>query len=436
MTIGIIIACLIVFSASAFFFTSKEKGFEVSDREGGLLGVASGLFTLLGGGEIATLVTLSFLFGLDAIFLFLGYALGFLFLARFAAHIKSYESGNSVTNLHEYIGLRYGRTAKLIAGFISTLAFSALLLLQFTVGASLLAELSGASYSILVLLMAITVGFYLFTRGFSAVLFTDRLQGIAMFVLSVALISLSLFQSEGFSFEAHTPMPGFLKLSLLFTGVFVAVGSADVWQRIYSASSVVNAQRGLIVGGLMLLLLSSPFIIAGYQLNALGVSLDDPNNALFSYFSLFGSDAISYIGVALILTAVVSTADTEVFLVSSILHDLLPKAKRNRLTSGLSILLVAFMATIAAMIFTDAVAIYTWLLLLILCLSPTVVVGFFTRPHKFAVTSGMILTTLLFFVFAWLGMINFDNAFLIFFLGLFLLLAGVLVTKLTKNDKA
>lgn len=402
-------------------FTSARSGncdFLTANRSASFWTVASGLFTLVGGGEIATLVSLGYLYGWSAMALFLGYALAFVFLGFVAARIKFKEEITGAISLPDFIYNRFGRSASLLTFAVSLLAFFALLTLQFVVGASILAQLTGAPYAILTILMAATIVSYLSVGGFSAVLRTDVLQGCAMLLLGAIALALTL-NFDGLQAPQGVPMPWFLFLGLTMTGFFVASASADVWQRAYSARSSRAAFIGFLSGAAVLLFLGFLFTAIGVSIHAAGIEVADSNAAFVEIFNTKLGAFGATIATLLVTTAILSTADTETFLLAALIFRERLRTKVSAESSSgprfvrLCMLGIAALSTVAALLFTDAVNIYTWLLLLILCISPAVVASLFFRLSSLAYIASASISLCVFIILAVIGRLNFDNAFLI-----------------------
>jgi len=415
-TFTAISAVLLCFVYAALQKGSPLREFALAGRQASPLGVGSGLYTLVGGGEIATLVALGGMFGFSAILLFAGYAAGFVLLGCFVSVMRANAEPANLISLPDYLENKYGRFVGDFALVISLAAFVALLVLQFVVGGSLLASLTGLDFWLVGMVISLVVAIYLSLHGFQAVLRTDILQGVALVALGLTAILFLAGHKQGVDGTAEfAAMPKLLAFSLFFTGFFVALSSSDVWQRVFSADSDRSARLGLFGGGAALLLLGTIFTSLGIIANASGLDVADPGTALLQLFR--DSQAGNAIIAALLVMAVLSTADTETYLISSLIC--------RRLSLDLSrqnivplIFLVSVLAWALASIFRDAVGVYTWLLLLLLTLSPMVIWSLVSRKAlRLPAIASLVVSFAVFILLAVFGILNFDNAFMIVGLG-------------------
>jgi Na+/proline symporter len=306
-------------------------------------------------------------------------------------------------------------------------------MIQFSAGGRLLSEMASISYNQAALLIGGIVTGYLFIGGFRTVILTDILQGLARLVLILLLGGLFFRTFAGRASAAPVEMlPLEIVVGLTLTGLFSAIASSDVWQRVYAARSNTDAAVGLILGAAAMMLFGALLVFIG--LVAKGVAPDSLPDAAFS--TALGSSIPSWAtvtAVALVLVSVLSTADTEIFLLASLIGR---EAGREGVSgvaalqaespprwARLTVLIVGGTSTVAALYFSNVLSVYVWLLGLLLAIAPVVCVIIFVNLDRRVVGLGLVLNVLLFGALASVGKLTVDTAYYIVVPGFVVLLA-------------
>ncbi|MBI5450158.1 MAG: hypothetical protein HY940_02260 [Gammaproteobacteria bacterium] len=404
--------------------------------------VGSALFTLVGGGELITLTALAYTYGWAGLSLFLGYALGFAFLAIYAGRIRANDTGARALSLPDYAHQNFGPIAGHLVFLVSFAAFFSMLIIQFVAGGQILQQLLKIDYALCVLIVASVAAVYLVIGGFKTVLATDMIQGISRLLLMPLIIVAVAAGVKGglHPFSAET-LPIMVWVSLTITGFFAAASSADVWQRIYAARSDRAASGGLIIGAASMLMFGALLALLGILTKEGGITLS-PDSAFVDAISSGLPAWAAYLTVILVLSTIMGTADTEIFLLAGILgrellrirgvRDVEAMAHRQSISkSRVLVIVIAGSAVVLSLIFRELVAIYTWLLSAILVISPMVLGSLFIKPKQWQVQWSMVLNLALFTILAVLGLLSPENAYLIVIPGF--LLFGTLVLRSRKT---
>lgn len=386
--------------------------------------VAAALFTLIGGGELVTMVSLGYTFGFGGIALFLGYALAFIFVGTMAFKVRDEYDAKQYLSLPDYIHYKFGKSVGHLVFLISFVAFFALLLLQFTAGGQLLSSLLNVNYTVAVIITALIAFTYLFIGGFRSVLRTDAFQGVAMLLLLPLLIYI-LANTNGSEVATEVEsesLPLFLWVSLTITGFFVGSSSSDVWQRAYAAKSNKDAMKGFIIGSIVLLFFGGLLIWLGIEARSIS-AVSGGDSALVEIIQEVLPGIFSLVAIILILSAVISTADTEIFLLSglAVREQLHIKGlsgidiKNNETVKSTRIWMVAvsISSVLTGLYFSDLIEIYTWLLSALMILSPTIIAALLGFIHKYASYISIIIGVISFILLAMMGKLTLDNSYLI-----------------------
>lgn len=410
------------------FFTRRHVSVDeylMGGRSASSILVGSALFTLVGGGELIALTSLAFVSGISALALFLGYSLGFSFLAAVAPRIRSMGDTARFLSLPDYIHQRFGKLAGHLVFLVSFGAFFAMLIIQFTAGGQLLQPLLKISYAQSVIVTAVIATTYLAIGGFKTVLATDLLQGASrMLMLPLIIYAVAGGTSTPVAPSVSVePLSLTLWASLTITGFFAAAASSDVWQRIYAAKSDRAARTGFIVGAVSVLLFGYLLVQLGLIAKAADIT-KDPDMAFVAAMSVTLPIWAQYLAAILVLSTIMGTADTELFLLAGMLgreasrvqgkHELAEIMGSQSLTkSRVYLLAVCVSAVILSLVFRELVAIYTWLLSAVLVIAPTVILSLYFRAKQALVVIGMLLNTATFAGLAYFGILLPENAYLI-----------------------
>jgi Na+/proline symporter len=405
--------------------------------------VGAALFTLVGGGELIALTALAFVYGWGGLALFIGYALAFLFLAMLAPRIRKRSDVATFLSLPDYVHATFGKTAGHLVFAVSFCAFMALLLIQFTAGGQILRPLLGFDYATCVFITGGIAATYLVIGGFRTVLATDMIQGASRLILMPLILWTVAVgaHSNPHSFSVQA-LPPILWISLSVTGFFTAASSADVWQRIYAARSEVAAAAGLVVGAAAIMTFGA--LLVGLGILAQGTGLTKVADDAFVAAMASGLPTwATYLAIVLVLSTIMGTADTEIFLLAGMLGRERVRIQGitdagevlRRQSIRVSRMLVLAIVTVAAslsLVFREVITIYIWLLSAILVISPIIVGSLFGRIQQNFGVASIVVNGILFIVLAFTGILTPENAYMIVVPGAVLYLFSIWRTKATQ----
>jgi len=417
--------------AISLWYRKHSTGDEylMGNRQTSALLVASALFTLIGGGELVTLTALSYTYGFAALSLFGGYALSFCFLGFIAKRIRKDGAEQVNLSLPDYVHSKYGTMAGQIVYLISFGAFFSMLLIQFIAGGQVISALTSLSYTQSVLLTAAICTTYLFIGGFKTVLATDLLQGMARLLLMPLLVFVAAKGLTNTIQIKHVDvLPGSIWISLIVTGFFSASSSADVWQRIYVAKSNTSARIGLISGAALMMLFGVALVVLGLIAKNSG-TITNADNAFVQSLSTMLPHWALIVAIILVLSTVMSTADTEMFLLSGMtLREILRlrgerknneiKNKQSVIGTRILMVIITSSAVLLSLKFNNLISIYTWLLSALLIMAPMILASLFFPNSIQAGRISLILNLALFVILIFIGILTPDNSYLIVIPGL------------------
>ncbi len=365
----------------------KPEEYAIGARAVGVFGIFASTFTLIGAGEFLTVASLAFLNDGAAITLLAGYGLGMMILGVFATSARRNSGTRHYLSLPDFAHDRFGAVAGGLTSLLTVAAFFALLVLQLFAGAIVLSEIAGLSTTWAAFLSAAVVVVYLLFAGFSGVILTDKIQFTLMLVGLPLLAFIAIPSAADIGKISSLSFGPLATISVLITGVFVVLGSGDIWQRLYAARSNATARTGMIAAGL-------GFAIYGVILALIGIAAreasltDDPDAAFLAVVLAQDQGLLSALVVVAVFSAILSTADTETFLISSLVENerrrfILKEDPRGSEPKSAAIRvfipLVAALGAVASIYSESLVSIYEILLYAFLALTPIVVIGTWRR---------------------------------------------------------
>ena len=330
--------------------------FMIGARRVGVWGLVASLAAgFRDGAGLAVWISLAIFFGFGTLWLTTGMAIALVLLAVLSRRVSSRAHQEGLVTVGDALVRDIGPVTARLTSFVVIGTAFLYAAAQLFVSGRILAEFLAIPAFAGVWLVAGVVGAYLVAGGFKTVIKTDVLQWA--FILLVLVLPFALTGGSLSSLDLGSLLSPGWRLGVGFFGIsfFVVFSSADVWQRIYAATT------GRVAGQALLLTIPAYYLISiGIVLLGLFVVplLGDvaPEDAFFAIFSadLGHPILISLLGV-FAAASVMSTLDTQVFLLSStVTRDLLKagdEAEKFVKPSRYVILLaLALMAMIASTI--------------------------------------------------------------------------------------
>ncbi len=262
-----------------------------------------------------------------------------LFAGRIWEKINNYDHRPT---LHEFLGTEFGSPALRYVGAICTsLGFLFAFAVELTVGSKFFAGLVPGIPTWLVVIVLSAVAFaYTASGGFRAVIVTDRIQMVSIWLLLLALPIFYIYYvvshggwadnfvkipSEIFSFSYKEGLPAFL-LGIFVINVPTFISDMSIWQRI--AGSQKNQT---VIGGLWSSVFSSAATWGVFALLAcFALMLIEPGrgvNPLVSVLKIVSNDQsilskfVLFFAVLGLYGAMLSTASTQLIAVSHTLYE-------------------------------------------------------------------------------------------------------------------
>ena len=270
------------------------------------------------GSVLAIYLAYIYQYGFSAIWLFVGLALGFLLLKKYAGRIKQKADELKVYSMPEYFFRILGKKNGFMFSFFLVLQFFLLLIVNLIISGKVLAAIFPIPYFLAVMIGGLIVLTYLLLAGFKAVIRTDFFQLIIMFImtLTVGIFLLGKTHIPISEFNLGTLGAGNIIGFLILAGFGIMV-APDLWQRIFATKDEKNLKRGLNYSVIILLVLGVVISVVGLATKQFFPNIV-PEDALVTGFSHLLPFGLKELGMVLLYAVALSSSDTVTFVVSSI----------------------------------------------------------------------------------------------------------------------
>ncbi|WP_110650931.1 sodium:solute symporter family protein [Salinicola peritrichatus] len=262
----------------------------------------------------------------------IGGAIGVLLLAAWFAPVRRFRFMTMSEELSYYVGA--SRIVRNIVAVLIYIACIGWLGAHILGGGLYLSWMAGIDLTTARILVALGFGVYCVIGGYMAVVWTDTVQAVVLFVGFIVMAIIALFEVGGFSGlstnmdAAATSFLGIDKIGLipaLSLATVIAVGvlaTPSYRQRIYSGNSVSSVRSSFVITGILYLFFSIIPAIIGMATHALNPGLDNSNFA----FPFLATEILPlWLGLLLLvagLSATMSSASSDAIAgVSILLRD-------------------------------------------------------------------------------------------------------------------
>ena len=268
---------------------------------------------------------------------------------------------------------------------VSTVIITATLIVyvaaQFQAAGTTLANILGITQTASVILGAMVILTYTFIGGFWAVSLTDSIQAVLMFCIAIFLPLLLLQAAGGFS-GVNTALEAIgtaeeKSLTGVYTGMlgigfiignisigFGYPGQPFVVNRFMAAKDINTIKRGKYIAMFWALIIFSGMILLVLTAKVMYTTVSDPETVLFFVSeSLFGP-VFAGIITAAVLSAIMSTADSQLLTVATSVNNDWNNGKNKSLSSArLAIILVVIAAALFSLFAPDTIfdrVVFAW----------------------------------------------------------------------------
>jgi len=357
--LGLYIALLLIIS---YFISKKQdkEDFLISGRNRGSWQILFSKFAAaIGAGYFITYTGFAYEYGLGVFAMLFGMLAGYLLFGYWASpRIHANSKENKFYTMGDFV---YNKTKSIfslkLANVLSNLILFLWLLVGIIGGAKIISDFGLMSYSLAVLLTIGVILSYIYLAGFKAVIITDFIQAIIILGL-LFLVTFSIISSGSLSeiFSAQTGGVDIgTAIGFFLFGLLAIFSYSNMFQLCYAAKTKRKLKHGI---GLAIV----PILIVGIFLLLIGMFMASKVSGLDS--GLVFTEALKNflpayllpLGIVLFFAGIMSSADTNVYAISS--HLILNK--KNKINNPITLvritmILLMIVTTMIALIFTDIV---------------------------------------------------------------------------------
>ena len=331
ITIAIVIG--LIFTLVGLVYSKKNQGINsylTANRNIGffslstsLVASALGAWILFGPASAATWG------GIGAV---IGYALGtafpMIFLIFLGKKIRNeFPKGST---LIEFLRKRFGKSLFKLILLMTIFYMFVFLCAEVTAVAVLINYISGTELWITALIVLITTLIYTLYGGLRVSIFTDTIQMIVILILLlISVIYLTSFTGDQFSFSfikeknPHLLSGNYIPNYTAGLTFFIAVAATNLfhqgnWQRVYAAKDNKVLRKSLIIAFIVIV----PIVLFMGFSGLVAVSLDPNLRPDLGFFSLLLKDQTEFLSIIIVilgLSLTISTVDTLVNAISSLI---------------------------------------------------------------------------------------------------------------------
>jgi Na+/proline symporter len=317
----------------------------------------------IGAAILLTYTALVFIYGMGALWYFVGSVFGLFVFYFFGLKMKKIADKEKFYTMPDYFFFYKGKTAGYLATIVTIVIMFGWVVLNFTAGGKLVSEYTNISYNWSVIIVGSIILIYLIMGGFDAVVKTDVIQTFGIFLLFVLMIYLlsdpeiakpQLLAKDLF----HLPV---MKLvSFFLAGFFIPLASPELWQRVYAIKDKKHFRRSIIMSSLFYIIVGFILLLVGLVIKAEMPTID-ANTSLIKGFAQLLPVGLAGLSVVIIYSAVSSSADTYMFTAAaSVSQDFLEKAgltqaSKLKFTVRWSMLALMLLGVVISLILKDIV---------------------------------------------------------------------------------
>lgn len=366
------------------YFTSRkqtEENYLIGERKLGALSTMATLNASKTGSIVMVIVALVYIWGIAALWYFIGAVAGILIFLFFALKLKE-NSKQRFYTLADYFKYNYGKTPAVFASLITIFLMFGFLMINLMAGTKIFVFFTGWPFWLCAVIMVLVVMTYILMGGFKAVVKTDIIQYIGIvFILTV--LALTLFKgslipaSEWNFFKADiVTMMGFF-----ITGVLMPFAMPNVWRRVYAVKNKKALKKGMLAS-------ATVYAFVGFLLCLVALTVKanfpgiDPDLALIYGFGHLLPKGLLGLSVVFLFAAIMSSVDTYFFDGSSVIvQDFFDFDKKKTIKSiKRTIFVLAVLGTLISILIQNLV-ISTYIFVAFILVLATVVISTWIRKR-------------------------------------------------------
>jgi len=307
----------------------EREDYLIANRKLNSIQATSTIFSSrIGAAILLTYTALVYLYGLGALWYFIGAVFGLFVFYFFGKKIKKLADEQKFYTMPDFFFFLKGRFAGYLATLIVIITMFGWVVLNFTAGAKLIAEYTPISYEFSVIIVGVVILAYLVAGGFSAVVKTDFIQTLGIFLLFILMIYLLIVSDTKptMAFMDLFSIPVMEMASFFLAGFFIPMASPELWQRVYAIKDQKHFKRSLFLSSVFYLIIGFILMMIGLVIRTDLPGIEAGTSLIVGFSSLLPI-GLAGLSVVIIYSAVSSSADTYLFTTAaSVTQDFLEKS--------------------------------------------------------------------------------------------------------------
>ncbi len=328
---------LVILLVGALTGRKQEKEeFLISGRKLTSIQATATIFSSrIGAAILLTYTALVYMYGMGALWYFVGSVFGLFVFYFFGLKIKKIADKEKFYTMPDFFFFMKGKFAGYLATIITIIIMFGWVVLNFTAGAKLVSEYTPISYDLSVMIVGVIILLYLIAGGFDAVVKTDIIQTFGIFLLFVLMMYLLTTTSTKpeVVFMDLFNIPVMQLVSFFLAGFFIPMASPELWQRVYAIKNKKHFKRSIFLSSIFYIIVGFILLLIGLVIRA---DIPDiaPDTSLIVGFSRLLPVGLAGLSVVIIYSSVSSSADTYMFTASaSVTQDFLEKTGLTKSTN-------------------------------------------------------------------------------------------------------
>ncbi len=306
---------------------SKEE-FLISGRKLKSFQATTTIFSSrIGAAILLTYTALVYVYGMGALWYFIGSVFGLFIFYFFGIKVKKLADKEKFYTMPDFFFFLKGRFAGYLATIITITIMFGWVVLNFTAGGKLVSEYTSISYNFSVIIVGGIILLYLIAGGFDAVVKTDMIQTVGIFLLFILMMYLLATTDTKpeivFMDLFRTPVGKII--SFFLAGFFIPMASPELWQRVYAIQDNKHFKRSIFLSSLFYIIVGFILLLIGLVIRA-DIPDIEADTSLIVGFSRLLPVGLAGLSVVIIYSSVSSSADTYMFTAAaSVTQDFLEK---------------------------------------------------------------------------------------------------------------
>jgi len=355
----LIVIYFILIIAVAYWRTRKttEEDFLIANRNLGVIATMSSINATKTGAIILIFTALLYVYGMSAMWYFIGVGVGYLIFIPFATRLHK-RHGKTHYTLADYFFHEYGTFTGRCASVVNIFVMFSFLILNLIASSKVISFSTGLGYELSTAIVAIFVLAYLLMGGFRAVVTTDILQYGAMLFIFV-IFSFVLLQGvtiPSADWNLWTAGPQNI-IGFFLLGILMPFAAPELWQRVYAVKNISTLRKSIVWSVIVYLFVACLLALIGLSIKTRFPGID-PDTALIYGFSQLLPAGLAGLGIVIFFAAFMSSIDTFAYTAcSSFIQDFFRKLSKKKTVIAIKKAIVGciLLASIVAIIIQDLV---------------------------------------------------------------------------------